>query len=360
LTAVETPREPRTDRSRALELARKGDSDAFSQLVEPHLRELQVHCYRILGSVQDAEDILQETLLAAWRGLDRFEERASLRVWLYRIATNRCLNALRDRGRRPKTHGGPAMVEPPEPTRLGEPLWLEPYPDALLEGSDTSRAPEARYEATEATTLAFVTALQYLPSRQRCVIVLRDVLGLHAREVAAILDSTEASVKGVLQRARTTLRERLGDAPPEHSTLPPSKREREVVGRFAATVEAGDIDGLVALLADDAWLTMPPEPYQYQGHEAIARFLDDRARRRGANYLLVPTRANGQPAFGCYLPDAQAEVAHAAGLMVLTLRGDQISAITWFGPGGLMPRFGLPETLDTSARSATEVTPPTR
>jgi RNA polymerase sigma-70 factor (TIGR02960 family) len=350
LTDVETPREPRTDRSRALERARQGDSDAFSELVEPHLRELQVHCYRILGSVQDAEDILQETLLAAWRGLDRYEERASLRVWLYRIATNRCLNALRARGRRPKTHGGPAMVEPPEPTRLGEPLWLEPYPDALIEGTgDISRPPEARYEAAEATTLAFVTALQYLPSRQRCVLVLRDVLGLHAREVAAILDSSEASVKGALQRARATLRERLGDTPLEQSTLPPSKREREIVGRFAQAVEAGDIDGLVALLAHDAWLTMPPLPYQYQGHEAIARFLDDRARRRGANYLLVPTRANGQPAFGCYLPEPQGTVAQPAGLMVLTLDGDEVSAITWFGDRGVMPRFGLPETLDSSA-----------
>jgi RNA polymerase sigma-70 factor (ECF subfamily) len=350
LTVVETPRESRTDRSPTLERARKGDSDAFSELVDPYLRELQVHCYRILGSVQDAEDILQETLLAAWRGLDRFEERASLRVWLYRIATNRCLNALRDRGRRPKTHGGPAMVEPPEPTRLGEPLWLEPYPDALLAGTgDGSRDPEARYEATEATTLAFVTALQYLPARQRSVLVLRDVVGLHAREVAAILDSTEASVKGALQRARATLRERFGDAPPEPTTLPPSKREREVVGRFAAAVEAGDIDGLVALLADDAWLTMPPYPYEYQGHEAIARFLDDRARRRGANYRLVPTRANGQPAFGCYLPDPEAKTAHPAGLMVLTLRGDRITAITWFGDRGVMPRFGLPDTLDSSA-----------
>ena len=355
MTVVETPRGSGTDRSRALERARQGDSDAFSALVEPHLRELQVHCYRILGSVQDAEDILQETLLAAWRGLDRFEERSSLRVWLYRIATNRCLNALRDRGRRPKTHGGPAMVDPPEPTRLGEPLWLEPYPDGLLAGTgDVSRQPEARYEASEATTLAFVTALQYLPARQRCVLVLRDVVGLHAREVAAILDSTETSVKAALQRARSTLRDRLEDTPLDHTDLPPSKREREIVGRFAGAVEAGDIDGLVALLADDAWLTMPPLPYQYQGHEAIARFLDDRARRRGANYLLVPTRANGQPAFGCYLPDPRgAEVAHAAGFMVLTLRGDQISAITWFGDPAVVPRSGLPETLDRRAGPAT-------
>jgi RNA polymerase sigma-70 factor (TIGR02960 family) len=330
--------------SAAIARARAGDGDAFRKLVEPYLRELQVHCYRILGSVQDAEDLVQETLLAAWRGLDRFEERASLRVWLYRIATNRCLNALRDRGRRPKEYR--AMVEPPEPTRLSEPLWLEPYPDVMLEGlGDVSLGPEARYEAAESVALAFVAALQHLPPRQRCVLVLRDVLGFRAREVAAILESTEASVTSALQRARSTLRSRLDAAPSEHGVLPPSSRERAVVGRFAAAAEAGDVEGMVALLADDAWLAMPPEPYEYQGRAAIARFLDDRGRRRGANLKLVPTAANGQPAFGCYLPDAHAAIAHAYGLMVLTFRGDQISAITWFGDRGLMARFGLPRTL---------------
>jgi RNA polymerase sigma-70 factor (ECF subfamily) len=330
----------------ALARARGGDGDAFNELVEPYLRELQVHCYRILGSLQDAEDLLQETLLAAWRGLDGFEERASLRVWLYRIATNRCLNALRDRGRRPQEYQ--AMVQPPEPTRRSEPLWLEPYPDVLLEGlGDLSLGPEARYERTEAIALGFVAALQHLPPRQRCVVVLSDVLGFRVREVAAILDSTESSVKGALQRARSTLRDRLEVTPSEHAALPSSKREREVVGRFAMAVEAGDIEAVVALLADDAWLTMPPEPYEYQGHAAIARFLDDRGRLRGANLKLVPTGANGQPAFGCYLPDAHAAIARAYGLMVLTLRGDQISAITWFGDRAVMARFGLPRTLHT-------------
>jgi RNA polymerase sigma-70 factor (TIGR02960 family) len=330
----------------ALARARAGDGDAFSELVEPYLRELQVHCYRILGSVQDAEDLLQETLLAAWRGLDRFEERASLRVWLYRIATNRCLNALRDRGRRPKEYQ--AMVEPPEPTRRSEPLWLEPYPDVLLEGlGDVSLGPEARYEAAESVALAFVAALQHLPPRQRCVFVLRDVLGFGAGEVAGILDSTEASVKGALQRARSTLRDRLPAEQPDRDTLPSPKREREIVGRFATAVEAGDIDGIVELLTDDAWLTMPPEPYEYQGGAAIARFLDDRARLRGANFTLVPTGANGQPAFGCYLPDAHAAIAHAYGLMVLTLQDDGISAITWFSDRAVMARFGLPRTLRT-------------
>jgi RNA polymerase sigma-70 factor (ECF subfamily) len=329
-----------------LERARAGDGDAFRELTDPFRRELHLHCYRILGSVQDAEDAVQETLLAAWRGLEQYEERDSLRAWLYRIATNRCLNALRDRGRRPKEYQ--PMIEPPEPTRLSEPLWLEPYPDVLLEGlGDVSLWPEARYEAAEAITLAFVAALQHLPPHQRCVLVLRDVLGFRAGEVARILDSTEASVKGALQRARSTLRERLPAERPDRAKLPSPKREREVVGRFAAAVEAGDIDGVVALLADDAWLTMPPEPYEYQGGAAIARFLDDRARLRGANFTLVPTGANGQPAFGCYLPDAHAAIAHAYGLMVLTLRSDHISAITWFGDRAVMARFGLPRTLPT-------------
>ena len=173
--------------------ARAGDGDAFRELVEPYRRELHVHCYRMLGSVQDAEDLLQETLLAAWRGLDRFEERASLRVWLYRIATNRCLNALRARGRRPEE---PRMVEPPEPTRLSEPYWLEPYPDVLLDGlSDVALGPEARYERDESIALGFVAALQHLPPQQRCVLVLRDALGFSTAEVAGILDTGEGAVR---------------------------------------------------------------------------------------------------------------------------------------------------------------------
>jgi RNA polymerase sigma-70 factor (ECF subfamily) len=328
----------------ALARARAGDQNAFEQLVAPYRRELQLHCYRILGSLQDAEDQVQETLLAAWRGLDRFEGRASLRAWLYRIATNRCLNALRERKRRPKEV--PPMVEPPEPTRMSEPTWLEPYPDVLLEGlADTASSPEARYEARESVGLAFMTALQNLPPRQRAAVVLRDVLGYHTAEVAEILDSSEASVKGALQRARATLDRRLAAEGRELAPLPRSPRERELVGHFAAAVERGDTAGVVSLLTDDAWLTMPPEPYEYQGGEAIARFLEDRAIRRGVNLQLLPTRANGQPAFGCYLPDAHAAIARAYGLMVLTLTADRISAITWFAERSLLVHFGLPRTL---------------
>lgn len=324
--------------------ARARDEDAFRELVDPYRRELQLHCYRMLGSVQDAEDLLQETLLAAWRGLDRFERRASLRAWLYRIATNRCLNALRDRKRRP--HEASSMVEPPPPTRMAESTWLEPYPDALLEGlADTVAGPEARYETRESVGLAFVAALQHLPPRQRAALVLRDALGYDTAEAAAVLGSSEGSVKGALQRARATLDERLPAGGLERAPLAASARERELVDHFAAAVERGDTEGIVSLLTDDAWLTMPPEPYEYQGAEAIARFLEDRAARRGAHYRLARTRANGQPAFGCYLPDPDAPVARAYGLMVLRFTGDRVSAITWFGDSGLLAHFGLPRTV---------------
>jgi RNA polymerase sigma-70 factor (ECF subfamily) len=220
-------------RQEALSRARAGDEDAFRELIDPYRRELQLHCYRILGSLQDAEDQVQETLLAAWRGLKDFESRAWLRAWLYRIATNHCLNALRGRGRRPQ----PARpsVEPPEPTRRVEPMWLGPYPDDLLEGlMDTVPGPEARYEVRESVALAFVAALQHLPPRQRAVLVLRDVLGFRTAEVARILDSSEGSVKAALQRARITLDQRLPPGSREHAPVPGSTRERELVDRFAA------------------------------------------------------------------------------------------------------------------------------
>jgi RNA polymerase sigma-70 factor (TIGR02960 family) len=329
---------------RTLSRARAGDEEAFRELIAPYRGELQLHCYRILGSVQDAEDLLQETLLAAWRGLPRFDGRASLRTWLYRIATNRCLNALRDRGRRPREV--PAMAEPPEPTRRTEPLWLEPYPDALLDAvADASPGPEARYEFREAVGLAFVAALQELPPRQRVVLVLRDVLGFRAAEVADMLETSEAAVKSALQRARATLETQLQARDRERAPLPRTPRERELVGRFADAVENGDVDGVVSLLTDDAWLTMPPQPYEYQGHAAIAGFLRDRAALRGRPLRLVPTRANGQPAFGCYLPDPENAIASPYGLMVLTLEGERISAITWFGDSRVFRHFGLPGTL---------------
>ncbi len=324
--------------------ARAKDEEAFRELIDPYRRELQLHCYRILGSLQDAEDVVQETLLAAWQAVDRFEGRSSLRTWLYRIATNRCLNALRDRGRRPREVQ--PMVKPPEPTRRSERTWLDPYPDTLLDTvADTSAGPAVRYEVKEAVALAFVTALQHLRPRQRVVLVLRDVLGFRAGEVAEMLETSEAAVKGALQRARTTLDRQLPAGDREQAPLPRSARERELVGRFADAVERGDVDNVVSMLTDDAWLSMPPQPFEYQGHAAIAGFLDDRAVVRGLPLRLVPTRANNQPAFGCYLPDRQAAIARPYGLMVLTLEGDRISAIAWFGDSSLFGHFGLPQTL---------------
>ena len=323
--------------------ARAGDEVAFRELTDPYRRELQLHVYRIVGSAQDAEDLLQETLLAAWRGLEQFQERASIRAWLYRIATNRSLDALRASRRRPEDQ---RVTQMPEPTRWSEPVWLEPYPDVLLEGiPDQAPGPEARYETKESIALAFIVGLQHLPPQQRAVLVLRDVLGYRAAEAAAMLETTEASVNSLLSRARAAFDSRLPAAGRERAPLPDSKEERDLVGRFAETVESGDIDGMVALLTDDAWLTMPPLPHAYQGHDAIGAFLRGAEERRGAPMRVVATRANTQPAFGCYLARAEGEAARAFSLFVLTLEGDRISAITWFADSSVFPHFGLPRIL---------------
>jgi RNA polymerase sigma-70 factor (ECF subfamily) len=313
--------------------ARSGDGEAFRELVEPYRRELHLHCYRILGSVQDAEDTLQETLLAAWRGLDTFQERASVRTWLYRIATNRCLNARRDRARSSYTPDVPL----PEPTRWTEPSWLEPYPDVLLAGlPDAAPGPDARYETKESVSLAFVAAVQSLPPRQRAVVVLRDVLGYRASEVAELLDTTEDSVTSALKRARSVL--------PTQPPVDPAGDDA-VVARFAEAFEDGDVDAIVALLTADARLTMPPVPMEYQGTAAVTHFLATIALRDGRRFRLVPAGANGQPGFGCYLRDPHAAVAHAHGLLVLTMAGDRVSACTRFLDNALLPHFGLPLTL---------------
>jgi RNA polymerase sigma-70 factor (TIGR02960 family) len=324
--------------------ARAGDQDAFRKLTDPYRRELQVHIYRIVGSAQDAEDLLQETLFAAWRGLDQFEGRASVRAWLYRIATNRSLDALRARRRRPEDLQ--RMTEVPDPTRRTEPIWLEPYPDILLEDiADDAPGPEARYETREAIALAFIVGLQHLPPQQRAVLVLRDVLGFRAGEVAEMLGASEPSVNSLLRRARAAFETRLPAAGRDRAPLPNSRVERDIVGRLAGAFEAGDIEGVVALLTDDAWLTMPPEPYEYQGRAAIGAFLAGRAVSRGASLRLVPTRANGQPAFGCYFPSPHTAIARPYGLLVLALEGDQISAMTWFADSSLFPQLGLPRML---------------
>ena len=324
--------------------ARLGDEGAFRELVDPHRRELQLHCYRILGSTHDAEDALQETLLAAWKGIRRFEQRSSFRTWLYRIATNRCLNMLRS-SRLQREDEPMAGSELPEPTRVGEVLWLEPYPDALLDGvADSAPGPEAQYETREAISLAFVTTLQLLPPRQRAVLILRDVLGYHAGEVAEMLDATEESVTSALKRARSTLERRQGASDPQgRPPTPRSAEEREIVERFTRAFESNDLEGVVGLLTHDVWFTMPPLPFEWQGQEQAVPFL--RAMWEGhPGRRLVPSRANGQPAFGLYLPDPRAGVLHAMGLLVLTLAGNQISAITRF-ENSVLPHFGLARTL---------------
>src|SRR5581483_5703431 len=303
-----------------LERAQAGEEQAFQALVEPYRRELQVHCYRLTGSLTDAEDLLQETLLAAWRGLAGFQQRSSLRSWLYRIATNQCLNALRAAGRRIPASPVPPF-QPPEPTRRGEVTWLQPYPDALLEGiADTAPGPEARYQASEAVELAFVAGLQRLPPRQ-----------------AATLGTSPTAVKGTLQRARAALG-RGRDEPGACGSRPPSAQERAVARRFADAYVAADVDGVVALLTDDAWLSMPPKPHEYQGHAAIRAFLAASFGLRGDRRVqLVPALASyiGQP-------DG---TARPGGLFVLGLDGARIRALTRFHVDELYPRFGLPESL---------------
>jgi len=324
--------------------ARAGDSDAFQELTEPYLRELQVHCYRMLGSFQDAEDALQNTLLAAWQSLGAFEGRASLRTWLYRIATNRCLDARRAASRRPAKEWDVPGVEPPEPTRLGEVVWLQPFPGALLEGAiEVPLGPEARYEQTESISLAFVTALQALPPRQLAVLVLRDVLGFHASEVAGMLDSTVGSVNSALKRARASLQRRW---PPAADREPPpasdSPAEDAIVAKFVRAWESADLDALVALLTDDVFISMPPMPFEYRGRDVVARFCAS-LFGAGRRFDLVPTRANGQPAFGAYLRTPTG-VSHGVGLYVLTLTGDRICAMTRF-ENTMLPWFGLPRSL---------------
>lgn len=322
-----------------LQRAQAGDGEAFEELVRPHRHELLAHCYRILGSLQDAEDIVQETLLSAWRGLDQFDGNF-LRAWLYRIATNRCLNHLRDGARRPQSAllAGPTSLTQ-ELVSSNEPWWLEPFPDLLFD--DVSLGPEARYDARESIALSFIAGLQRLPAQQRAVLVLRDVLGFSAAETAGILATTATSVNSTLVRARGGFRP---DRSPDQVPLPRSAREVELVERFVNAFESGDLEQVVAVLTEDAKLIMPPEPLECQGPQAIATFLQ-KMRFWGPGLKLVPTRANNQPAFGYYLPDPKCPIFRANGLIVLDIAGHRVSGITRFGDKGLLARFGLPRIL---------------
>jgi RNA polymerase sigma-70 factor (TIGR02960 family) len=332
-----------------LSLARAGDEDAFGELVAPYRHELQVHCYRILGSLQDAEDVLQETLLSAWRGLGGFEERSSVRTWLYRIATNRSLDAVRAGARR-EGSVTPSFNDlvPPEPTSYGEVPWLTPYPDDLLDLPDPTPGPEAVVERHEATSLAFVTALQLLPPLQRAVLILRDVLGYRAAEVAEILDTTVESVTSALKRARATV-----DADPTlaerraqpRAPEPGSAEERRMIEAYVDAFTTHDVDKLVAILSEDVWLKMPPLPFEYHGRDAAIGFFTAVVHPNHRRLRLVHTRANGCPASGVYAHDPVTDTWRATGLVVVVISGDRITELTRF-EAALMGSFGLPRILE--------------
>jgi RNA polymerase sigma-70 factor (ECF subfamily) len=324
-----------------LQRARAGDRDAFAALVEPHRGELLAHCYRMLASVQDAEDALQEALLSAWVGLGGFEGRSSVRTWLHRIVTNRCLNMLRTSIRRPAAAAPPPLA--PEPSGLGEVLWLQPYPGPLLDDlPDRAPGPEARYEAREAISLAFVTAVQLLPPNQRAVLLLRDVLGYRAREAADILGLTEDAVTNALKRARAKVdATRSADRPPP----PGGPAERALVDRFVTAFTEQDVDALVALMTDDVWVRMPPLPFEYRGTEAVHRFLTAIDAHRHQIGRMLPVRANGQPAWGEYVRDPVSGGLHLTGILVIGIAGNRIREITHFETT-LASHLGLPRTLD--------------
>jgi RNA polymerase sigma-70 factor, ECF subfamily len=332
-----------------LAAARGGDEEAFNRLVEPHRGALHAHCYRMLGSVHDAEDALQEALLSAWRGLSGFQGRSSLRSWLYAITTNACLRVIERRPKRvlpidyaPAADPHDGLAEP-----LVESVWVEPYPDERLGLEDAVAGPEARYEQRESVELAFIAALQHLPARQRAVLILRDVLGFSARETAEALETTPAGVDSALQRAHKAVDERL----PERSqqTVLRSLGDeglRELVDGYVDAWERADVDAVVKLLAADGALTMPPYPTWYRGHEAVDAFLKERPLRRGRRWRVVPVRANGQLAFGKYSWDEGQETFTGHSISVLTLGGEGIAEITTFLDPELLPRFGLPDEID--------------
>jgi RNA polymerase sigma-70 factor (ECF subfamily) len=330
-----------------LESAQRGDRDAFETLTEPFRKELQLHCYRMLGSIHDAEDLVQETLLRAWRGLAEFEGRASLRSWLYRIATNACLNALASRNSAqrmlPQALGPPSSA-PPKAAAEDVP-WLEPYPDAALAGIPaTPLGPDARYEMREAVELAFVAAIQHLPPRQRAVLLLRDVLGSSAAEAAQLLEMSTASINSALQRARATIGTRASS--PRPRVPDDDDAQRALLDRYVETWEASDLDGLIALLKADAILSMPPFREWFAGREAIRGFLEYAWTTRGyAGFRLVPTGANGQPAFALYFRTHDSAEFHAHSLQVLTLRDGQIEVLTNFRNARLFDAFGLPAAI---------------
>ena len=331
-----------------LEAARRGDEDAYARLIGPHRAQLHAHCYRMLASAPDAEDALQEALLGAWRGLPRFEGRSSLRSWLYTIATNACLKAIERRPKRvlPVDYGPAADPHDGPGTPLVESIWVSPYPDREVVSADPWVEPEARYEQRESIELAFIAALQQLPPRQRATLILRDVLGFSAREVATGLDTTTASVNSALQRAHRLVDERL----PEQSQQAALRALgddalSEIVDGYVDAWERCDLDAVVAMLAEDVRLTMPPMPTWFVGREAVAGFLGRLPLRAGRRWRLQPVGANGQVAFAHYGWDESAGCFLPHGVNVLALSGSRISEINAFLYPEDFAWFGLPDRL---------------
>ena len=325
-------------------------SDEFARLADPFRPELLAHCYRMLGSVQDAEDQVQETLIRAWRSYGGFEGRASLRTWLYRIATNACLRALENRSRRPLPSGLTRPGETPEaPLAAAQPevLWLQPLPDALLHSESADPASVAVSRTT--VRLALIAALQYLPPKQRAVLILRDVLGWRAAEVAGLLEVSTTAVNSALQRARIRLREM---APAQDEIREPTEPEqRRLLERYAAAFEEADVNALTELLHDDASFEMPPQPTWFAGRERIGRFLASAVLRQPGDFKLVATTANGQPGFGIYMRDSDG-VHRAHGVQVLTVSASRVSHVVSFNQPDLLAMFGLPPALPPAAATA--------
>jgi RNA polymerase sigma-70 factor (ECF subfamily) len=330
-----------------LAAARAGDHLEFGHLTEPYRRELQVHCYRLVGSLPEAEDLVQETILRAWRRLDTFEGRAPFRAWLYKIATNACLDALNKRSRRSlpmSTHPAADPHQPPHPP-IPDPVWLDPLPDNLI--ADLDENPEARYALRESVTLAFLAALQTLPPRQRAVVILCDVLDWRASEAADCLGLTISAVNSALHRARVTLAKHYHGQ--EHEVVPPHDAQtRDLLERYMRAWEAADVDALVGLLRDDAVLAMPPTPSWYRGREAIRFILltIPFAGESSGRWRLIPTQANSQLAIAFYQRDeAHDTLYRGVGVQVLTVAGPSFSAVISFMDPTLLSRFDLPDIL---------------
>jgi RNA polymerase sigma-70 factor, ECF subfamily len=332
-----------------LAAAQRGDEGAFERLIEPYRGELQAHCYRMLGSLHDAEDAMQETLLRAWRGIGRFEGRSSLRSWLYTIATNSSLRLIERRPKRvlPIEYGPPADPHGETGPPLVESTWVEPYPDERLPAEEGAASPEARYEQRESVELAFTAALQHLPPLQRSALILTDVLGFSPAEVAEALEATPASIYSALQRARKATEERIPSQSQQETVGSlGDDRLRELVGRFVEAWEATDVEGITSMLTDDGILAMPPYAEWFSGREAVAEFLPRGPLQPGRRWKLVPTKANGQPAFGCYWRDGEGPLQGEAILILTFTPGGEISEITSFRDPGLLPKFGLPRAMD--------------